>query len=406
VESAAGVRRSRVFLHVGSPKTGTTFLQQVLWSQKRRAREQGLLLPLDSFFDHFLASLDVRGLAGRPEHPPHAQGIWQRVVEESRAWTGGTVLVSHELFASATAEQAEAAIVSLGRDAEVHVVLTARDLVRQIPAEWQEHVKHRSTKTFEDFVAGLQDDAAERSWFWRVQDFAAVVERWGRSLPRSQVHVVTVPPPGADPNLLWERFATLLGLDPGSFRTATHANTSLGMEQVELLRRVNAELGRRLPLPGPYAADAKNVLAHRVLAKRPGTPLALDAEGTAFALRRSAEIAAELARLDVDVVGDLSELVGEEAASAREPAGGGGHVPDDILLTESIAALAGLLDAHRARRMERDTARRELQQLQSRPVRFVVRRVGRRVPGARKALDAYRNRRALAERLRGAWRRR
>ena len=101
MESAAGVRRSRVFLHVGSPKTGTTFLQQVLWSQKRRAREQGLLLPLDSFFDHFLASLDVRGLAGRPEHPPHAQGIWRRVVEESRAWAGGTVLVSHELFASA-----------------------------------------------------------------------------------------------------------------------------------------------------------------------------------------------------------------------------------------------------------------------------------------------------------------
>ena len=74
---AAADESKRIFLHVGSPKTGTTFLQQVLWSQRKLAKQQGLLLPLNSFFEHFLASLDVRDLADRPEHPARAVGIWQ-----------------------------------------------------------------------------------------------------------------------------------------------------------------------------------------------------------------------------------------------------------------------------------------------------------------------------------------
>ena len=73
----------RVFLHVGSPKTGTTFLQNVLWAQRGKARGQGLLLPLERFADHYLASLDLRGLSGRPEHPARALGIWDRLVTEA-----------------------------------------------------------------------------------------------------------------------------------------------------------------------------------------------------------------------------------------------------------------------------------------------------------------------------------
>src|SRR5689334_958549 len=120
--------RPQVFLHVGSPKTGTTFLQDVLWTQRRTAREQGLLLPGRRFHDHFLATLDVRGLADQPGYPAEAKGTWARLVEQSLAWDG-TVLISHELFAGATAEQASAAVASLSPRADVHVVVTARDHV-------------------------------------------------------------------------------------------------------------------------------------------------------------------------------------------------------------------------------------------------------------------------------------
>lgn len=350
----------RIFLHVGSPKTGTTFLQEVLWSQKQLAKEQGLLLPLQAFFDHYLASLVVRDIEPQPQDAERAAGVWSRIVEASHEWDGD-VLVSHELFAPATAEQAQRAIAAFGPDAEVHLVLTVRDLVRQIPAEWQEHVKHRSTATFEEFVADLRREDP-RTWFWQVQDFAGVLRRWGSTLPASQIHVVTVPPAGQPASLLWERFAGLLGLDPSTFTTTgLRANTSLGYEQAELLRRVNAELGDRLPLPGPYAPDVKSMFAERVLPKQPGTKLALAGDGLDYAVKRSEQLAQELADLRADVIGDLPELTPSRAALG-DPAPLA--VPtDEVVLGESITALTGVLEEYSTLRRRSMRERQELQRL-------------------------------------------
>jgi len=363
--------RHQVFLHVGSPKTGTTFLQNVLWSQRDTAAEQGLLLPLERFGDHYLASLDVRGLAGLPEHSSRAVGSWDRLVDESMAWPG-SVLVSHELFAAATAEQAEKALAGFGPETEVHIVLTARDMVRQMAAEWQEHVKHRAVKTFDEFVGELRQDRRRKSWFWRVQDFADIVERWSTTLPPSQVHVVTIPQAGAAPEALWDRYATLLGLDPTSFDTdVSRANTSLGSEQAELLRRVNLELGDRLPLPGPYPGVVKNVLAHRILASRPGTRLTLDPRDTEFALEESARIAAALAALGVDVVGSLDELVPDPDTSRAQASESAYDTPPaDVLLDESIAAIADLLVVIRER--SSGPQAEMLRRMKDRPVRFAL----------------------------------
>jgi hypothetical protein len=381
--------RPRVFLHVGSPKTGTTFLQNVLWRQRATASKQGLLLPLERFSDHYLASLDARGLAGRPEHPERAVGMWDKLVAQARTWSG-SVLVSHELFAAATAAQAERAVASFGPDVEVHVVLTARDLVRQMAAEWQEHVKHRSTKTFGEFVQDLRADEKRSSWFWKVQDFSGVLARWGASVPSHQVHLVTVPPAGSSPEALWVRFATLLGLDPTSFDTAVpHANTSLGVEQAELLRRVNVELGDRLPLPGPYPVVVKNVLAHQVLAGRTGTRLRLDPSDTEFALEESQRVAERLKDLGVDVVGSLDDLL-PDPAKARAGASAEAYLPPDdgVLLQESLAAVTDLLVRLSERRGERAQAEM-YKRMKDRPVRFALLAASERHRGLMRLRKAY-----------------
>lgn len=392
-------QQTRVFVHVGSPKTGTTFLQDVLWSQRDKAREQGLLLPMDRFFDHFLATLDVRGLAERPEHPERAEGIWQRMVAEAEAWPG-TVLISHELFAGANAKQAAKAIEAFSPDTEVHVVLTARDLVRQITAEWQEHLKHRAGMTLPDFSASISNDPRSKSWFWRVQDYAGVLERWGSTLPASRVHVVTVPPAGAPPGLLWTRFASILGLDPDSFETdRPAANTSLGLEQAELLRRVNLELGDRLPLPGPYAGVVKQVLAHRVLAGRPGTRLSLDLATTELALERSAAIVQRLHDLGVDVVGDLDELLPDREQALAAAAPSYEEPPTEAVLDEGVAALAGVLEVLADRRAQR-RYERLAEEIQQHPIRFVLRRSAERHPAVARTRDVYRKGVDLARRVR------
>ena len=71
-------------------------------------------------------------------------------------------------------------------DTEVHVVLSIRDLVRQIPAEWQENVKHRRELPYARFLAQLRDparDSAIGSWFWGVQEVPDILDRWAAELP-------------------------------------------------------------------------------------------------------------------------------------------------------------------------------------------------------------------------------
>lgn len=371
----------KVFLHVGSPKTGTTFLQNVLWGSRALAAAQGLHQPGKRFFDHFLASLDVRGLAAEPTSPARAAGMWQRFVDEVRHGQGDW-LISHELFAGATADQARAAVEAFGPGLEVHLVVTARDLMRQLPAEWQEHVKHRSQLTLPQFMADVRADAAERrGWFWQVQDVAGIVERWGAALPREHVHVVTVPQSGSG---LWDRFALLLGLDPASFDlSAAHSNSSLGQEQAEVLRRLNVALEGRMTERGAYPNHVKEKLAHTVMARRDGARIQLTGDDVTFAEQESEAIIARLEALGVDVVGDLDEL------RPRVPEHAPGEYPvlgAEVVLDEAIGVLADLIEDVAGRTPNQDW----IHAARTTPFRYAVVRTAETNRAMRGALAVWR----------------
>jgi hypothetical protein len=211
--------------------------------------------------DHFRAALDVRGERPYVSNPDEVPGTWHALLEEASRWDGD-IPISHELFAPASADRARKAVADFAGVAEVHLVVTARDLVRQLPAHWQENLKARSAESFGEFMSTVQADVRREKWFWLVQDYDGILERWGAGVPAERQHIVTLPPRGTSPAVLWGRFASLLGLDATSFDLDGSArNQSLGAEQTELLRRLNAALGQRLPRPGPYAPLVKGDLA-------------------------------------------------------------------------------------------------------------------------------------------------
>jgi hypothetical protein len=66
-----------VYLHVGEPKSGTTFLQQVMWGNRAVLAGQGVLLPGAHAQDHFRATQDLRGVPQAPEDPAGSyEGEW------------------------------------------------------------------------------------------------------------------------------------------------------------------------------------------------------------------------------------------------------------------------------------------------------------------------------------------
>ncbi len=306
----------RVLLHVGTPKTGTSHLQDVLFRNQEKLAGQGICYPGDRFDAHFLAALDLMRLPwGGLE--TEAVGAWDRLAAAVRACEG-TAIISHEILATASRSQVGRALASLGADdpdgPEVHVVLSVRDLVRQIPAEWQENVKHRSALSYGRFLERIEDP--ERStrigtWFWGVQEIPDILERWGHDLPPERVHLVTVPPPGAPPGLLWERFSQAFGLDGLDLDlTSERANPSLGVPETALLRRINRAANRVLD-PPDYRPLVRELLAHQTLSRRTSSPrlrLPPDAHPWVSDLEKS--WVEEIGRRGYDVVGDVSDLLG------------------------------------------------------------------------------------------------
>lgn len=230
----------KVFFHVGLPKTGTTYLQTIMWDNHEELRRQGVLLPGFGPRQHLWASGVVREDPRLDRRGPDAKHAWEQLSEEVNAWPG-TAVISHEFFAGASEQQAARAIADLP-GAEVHVVLTARDTLSLVTARWQEFVKNGETARIDDYPASEESDPHDE-WGWATMDVGGVLQRWGATLPPERVHVLTLPKPGETRQTLWLRFASLLGIDPGRCDiSGSEQNESLGVVEVELLRRINADL--------------------------------------------------------------------------------------------------------------------------------------------------------------------
>jgi hypothetical protein len=333
--------RKRVLLHVGTPKTGTSYLQDVLFRNRSTLREAGILYPADRFDAQFLAALDLMRLPwGGLEREAH--GAWDRLATEVRDWPG-TALISHEILATASRAEVDKALSSLGHpDVEVHVVLSVRDLVRQIPAEWQENVKHRRGLSFGDFLTAIRDPSREgpiAAWFWGVQEIPYILDRWAADVPPERVHLVTVPAPGGPHDLLWERFCEVFGIGGLDLdREGERTNPSLGAPETALLRRINLKANDVVP-PARYRPLVRELLAHQTLSRRTGSQrLTLPPDAHPWAQELAGVWIDEIKARGYHVVGDLGDLVGPPPTVPY-------HDPDDPAESEVADAA---VDAIRA----------------------------------------------------------
>ncbi|MCD6640866.1 MAG: hypothetical protein LT071_13235 [Nocardioides sp.] len=326
-----------VHLHVGGPKSGTTFVQQVLERNASTLADAGVLVvgPRLDLIHAAMAVRDDPRLAGLPAGAAQA---WDRVVDQVREWQGRSAVVSYELFANASVEQARAALARLS-GVEVHVVVTARDLGKALASSWQEQLKFGLTKPLERW-SPPQESAERSEWGWRTMQPANVAARWGADLPPEQVHVVTVPAAGGDSGELWRRFAEACGLEgiEGLDLDVERVNESLGVVEAELLRRVNTALDGRIPGGRQKSLWLRDLLAHRVLAPIGREPIGTVPAHAAQAGEQADAAIAAITAAGYRVHGDLDDLR-PRAVEARLP----GEVTDAEVAESAAIALADLL---------------------------------------------------------------
>jgi hypothetical protein len=372
-----------VFFHIGAPKTGTTYLQHVMAYNRTELRRAGLSYP-SSQIAHFWASQDLRGTGFRGFVDPHVPGAWDRLVNDARGWPRRSI-IGHESFATASPAQIDRALADLAF-ADVHLVYTARDLARQLPAVWQERIKNRSVQSYADFLSSIR--AGRRSGdpgvrhFWNMHGISRVLRRWGRNVDPDHIHIVTVPPPGSARDELWRRFATLLGVEPGDYRTDVPRglNSSLGAAEAAVLRRFNEAIADRdVPWPA-YAAVFKQQIAPSLGARFDRIELPKDAYDWAVAW--SERTVEALRRSGYDVVGNIDDLVPTTRPTGVDP----DDVPPDQFAEAALAGMVSLVEVV----MDSPIAATAVRRSQRGPVARKLEQLSGRSPAMRAVRDAYR----------------
>ena len=322
----------RVFLHIGLPKTATSYLQTILWSSRDQLRAEGLLLPGSERRDHLWASRVIREGAAISKRPQREQTSWDRLRAEIDGWDGDA-LISHEFFAAASAEQATSMIQDLA-PARVELIVTAREPLGLFTASWQESLKNKATTPMADYSQVVSDNP-NAVWNWRTLDLRLVLERWSTAVPHDRIHVLPLDRTAAREEI-WDRFAGLLGVDPTSYDLSrSFPNESMGVVEAELLRRVNSHLGtfEKAFDRGVYI---RTFLADERLVPRKGEPFWPYPEQIADCRRRGEDAIAYIADHGVDVVGDVAHL----AVPAELPQR---RTPDSVTDAEVAAAATELV---------------------------------------------------------------
>jgi len=264
--------KRKVYLHIGPPGPASDAIHRGLLQHRFALAGLGFHVPTTTPYDALAAEVELRrthrdhGLKRR-----EVEGTWARLTRE--AWKSErAVLLSVPGLAAGSADVAALALDALA-GLQVHLVVTPSDPGTAVTSAWAAAVQHGRATSFAKFARRVLDpernhDQAQE--FWATHDLVRVLDIWAGRLKPERVHVVTVPPAGADADphdrpgdvLAWERFGAVLGVDlpPAPEPTGRHlaetgarrdprAEHTAAAAQIALLRRVNRSLDGRLAHP-------------------------------------------------------------------------------------------------------------------------------------------------------------
>jgi hypothetical protein len=351
MSAMSGTPGRPLFLHIGLQKTGTSYLQSIFWQNKDELARQGLDMVPGSKRATFHLMLRARDRYRPAVDPPAVEGALEALPQLLAEAPGDRALISEESFAPAPPAQIERLLAHCG-DREVHLVITLRDLGRQIPSAWQQDIQSGAYLSYPDYFRRMRETAHDPlNRFWNSKDVGAILERWGAHVPADRIHVVTVPPPGSDPELLLHRFCEVVGVDHAPLdKKVARSNRGIGRVQVEVLRRVNFHLAPENRRRDVFGEVGKRYFAVQVLGSQRGEKILVPAEEADWVRELSARYSAAIRTGGYHVVGDLADL---DPAPEAFSAGSDEVSVEDVMSAASEALafmLAERMDAVRERR--------------------------------------------------------
>jgi hypothetical protein len=331
----------RVYLHIGTLKSGTTYIQEFSSRNRKALLDAGLLWTAS--VANFRAVDDLLG-TWRPR--PGLEGAWERMSRRIQAHDGDA-LISNELLSPIFPPKMERLVNALA-PAEVRVIITARDLGRVLPSHWQDGIRNRQTTSWDDFFAAVRgaegSDQQLHTSFWRKHGVGAMVARWANEVGLDNITVVTVPPAGSPSTLLVERFFAAMDIEVTGFAEPTYLHESFGVHSVEVMRRLNERVGDFDWLR--YQWGFRHSLSRYVLAPRSSSEpsLRLTRDEREWAAKRAAFVIEAIEESQVKVIGDLKDLMPAQP-NESDPVSRAETAEPEVLeaALDGMAGMGGLL---------------------------------------------------------------
>ncbi|MBQ7679280.1 MAG: hypothetical protein IJT34_05475 [Butyrivibrio sp.] len=232
---------SVVYLHIGTPKTGTTSLQAFLGMNRKELRKQGIDYPDGSDFLERPAysrhhnGIWIRQCYGDPAYERHVQTLLERC---DRA---PMVLFSdEEIFRGYQKEPGiirdlHQALKEAGHRMEIIVYLRRQD--EYLTSLWAQKVKRFYTGSFDEWLSGLADGAGEGDYF-------SILEALAREVGQEDIHVrIYDKSLFTGTHTIYADFLSIFGIEqtPAYEEPDSPKNLSLQDVYLETKRRLNAD---------------------------------------------------------------------------------------------------------------------------------------------------------------------
>lgn len=121
--------KKKIFLHIGTHKTGTTSLQSFMDFNRNSLHEQGILYPKTGWYHHsqHMLAFQLKNILP-PGMPDYDENIWNDLRNEIDSFSGSRVLISSEEFSTITSKEVSTLKEELKNyDVEIIIYLRRQD---------------------------------------------------------------------------------------------------------------------------------------------------------------------------------------------------------------------------------------------------------------------------------------
>ena len=333
----------QLVLHVGFHKSGTSALQEALFTQRHELSKLGVLYPdIGRAAHHRVAwALTQRRWGwkdrGGERTPSRVFSKMARLINLSKV---ETIVLSSEFFSELSPGDIQKIKTSV-RNREFKILFTIRPLAKLLSSSYQQYLKYGTTVDYVTWLHSVLDEpgvSKVNPTFWKRHMHGQVIANWCEIFGASAVKVIV-----ADeqrPELLFDETNLALGLPVGTLQAQkTGSNRSLSMEEISLLLELNKRFPKNrdwseylLFIRNGYIRQLTDHVPHRQGSAMLPTP--------DWAIKKANSLATEskdkIKSLGVEVAGELETL---DSAKIHQ---GEPEYPKSIDIETVASAMLGL----------------------------------------------------------------